>query len=76
MLIIRREDNSIVEMFDTVKEFKAYMDETLLFLEKEINEEDDDFRFKFLFDKPLEDVCFENKLKMYGETTNNSLEVR
>lgn len=76
MLIIRNEDYKIVEMFDTVKEFKAYIDETLLFLEKEINEEYDGFGFKFLFDKPLEDVCFEDKFKMYRETINNEVEVR
>lgn len=76
MLIIRNENNSIVEMFDTVKEFKAYIDETLLFLEKEINQEDDYFGFKYLFDKPLEEVCFEDKFKMYRETTNNEVENR
>lgn len=76
MLIIRNEDYKIVEMFDTVKEFKEYIDETLLFLEKETNEENDDFGFKFLFDKPLEDVCFENKFKKYKEITKNEVEVR
>ena len=55
---------------------KAYIDETLLFLEKEINQEDDYFGFKYLFDKPLEEVCFEDKFKMYRETTNNEVENR
>lgn len=74
MLIIRSEDNSIIEMFDTVKEFKIYIEEILERFEEILNERED--YFFYLLDEPLEDACFENKFKKYKEITKNDVEVR
>ena len=76
MIIIRDEENVIIiEMFDTVKEFKQYIDNYLTEMEKGMNEDG------LLQDKggnlleiPLNKAGFSYKLSSYKDITGDQIQ--
>ena len=76
MIIIRDEDNAvIIEMFDTVKEFKQYIDNYLTEMEKGMNE-DGLLRDKGgrLLEVPINVAGFSYKLSSYKEITGDQIQ--
>ena len=75
MIIIRDEEKQIIEMFDTVKEFKHYIDKYLKEMEEGMNAD------KLLEDKggnllevPLDKAGFSYKLSSYKDITGDKIE--
>lgn len=76
MIIIRDEENiNVVELFDTVKEFKQYIDNYLTEMEKGMNED------KLLEDRggnlleiPLNKAGISYKLSSYKDITGDQIQ--
>lgn len=71
MIILRNEDNEIVNLFDTAKEFKEYLDNFILEVEKEDKTTKDAF-----LKKSIKEETFANKLNMYLELSQNTVEIK
>ena len=72
MIIVRNEINEIVEMFDTVYEFKDFLYEELFEMDKGLKKDTG----AGIFNVPVCDVSFNFRLKTYLEMTENRIEVR
>ena len=76
MIIIRDEENiNVVELFDTVKEFKQYIDNYLTEMEKGMNEDGllQD-RGGNLLEIPLNKAGFSYKLSSYKDITGDKIQ--
>ena len=76
MIIIRDEENiNVVELFDTVKEFKQYIDNYLTEMEKGMNEDGllQD-RGGNLLEIPLNKAGFSYKLSSYKDITGDQIQ--
>ena len=75
MIIIKSEEGHIVEVFDTAKEFKYYIDEYLQKMEKGMNEDKLlEERNRMLLEIPLDKAGFTYKLNSYLDITNDKVE--
>ena len=76
MIIIRDEENiCIVEMFDTVKEFKQYIDNYLKEMEDGMNADKLlEYRGGNLLEMPLDKAGFSYKLSSYKDITRDNIE--
>lgn len=72
MIIIRNEENEIVDLFDTVNEFKVYIEQTLNEMEEGLLADG----LGTIFNTNIEKQNFYNQLKMYQEMTENKIEVK
>ena len=77
MIILRNDSGKIVELFDTVKEFKNYLDIELMKMEEGMAEdgllEDSN---DMLFGADLDEVCFEAKLEEYLTVNTETIEIK
>lgn len=72
MIILKNEKNEIVNLFDTAKEFKVYIEQTLKFMEKDMFADG----LGTIFDTNIEQQSFYNQLNMYCELRCETVEIK
>ena len=72
MIILKDEDNDIVNLFDTVAEFKAYIEQTLNEMEKDMLADG----LGQIFNTDIEEQSFYSQLNMYCEMTCETVEIK
>lgn len=72
MIILKDEENEIVDLFDTAAEFKAYIEQTLNEMEKGMFADG----AGQIFNTDIEEQSFYNQLEMYLEMTCERVEIK
>jgi N-acetylglutamate synthase/N-acetylornithine aminotransferase len=72
MIILKDEENAIVNLFDTAKEFKEYILEVLNEMEKGMIADGEGT----IFNTDIEEQGFHNQLAMYLDLTDETVEIK
>lgn len=72
MIILRNEENEIVNLFDTAEEFKDYIEQALNEMEEGLLADG----MGTIFDTDIEEQSFYNQLKQYCEITCERVEIK
>ena len=72
MIILKDEDNEIVNLFDTAAEFKAYIEQTLNEMEEGMLADGEGK----IFNTDIEEQSFYSQLKMYCDMTCETVEIK
>ena len=72
MIILKDEENAIVNLFDTAAEFKAYIFEALKTMEKGMIADGEGT----IFNTDIETQSFYSQLNMYCEMTCETVEIK
>lgn len=72
MIILKDEDNEIINLFDTAAEFKAYIEQTLNEIEEGMLADGEGT----IFNTDIEEQSFYSQLNMYCEMTCETVEIK
>lgn len=72
MIILKDEENEIVNLFDTAAEFKAYIEKSLNEMEKDMLADGEGK----IFNTDIERQSFYRQLKMYCDMTCETVEIK
>ena len=72
MIILKDEENEIVNLFDTAKEFKAYIEQTLKSMENDMIADGEGT----IFNTDIEEQSFCNQLRQYLDMTCETVEIK
>lgn len=72
MIILKDEDNEIINLFDTAAEFKAYIEQTLNEMEEDLLADGEGT----IFNTDIEEQSFHRQLKMYCDMTCETVEIK
>jgi len=72
MIILKNEKIEIVNLFDTAKEFKEYIEQTLNEMEEDLLADGKDT----IFNTDIEEQSFHNQLNMYCQMTCETVEIK
>lgn len=72
MIILKNEENAIVNLFDTAAEFKAYIEQTLNEMEEGMLADG----LGQIFNTDIEEQSFYSQLAMYLEMTCETVEIK
>lgn len=72
MIILKDEENAIVNLFDTAKEFKEYIEMTLNEMEEGMIANGEGT----IFNTDIEEQSFYSQLAMYLEMTGETVEIK
>lgn len=74
MIVLYDEADELANMFDTAKEFKEYIQKSLIEMEKELNADDVGLENGLLFkNKMIQEVSFQEQLNQYLDMTQETI---
>ena len=76
-MIVLYDEQEIIDMFDTAKEFKEYIQKSLIEIEKELKEDGEGLENDLLFkDKMIQEVSFQEQLNLYLDMTQEIIRIK